>query len=70
MAKLVPHHHAMTIEEIAAEIGCTPDSVKHTLRRALKKLKDGRAVKMKDLAAARDREAYRGLPRIVQGCIC
>jgi len=66
VGKLVPHHHAMTIEEIAAEVGCTPDSVKHTLKRAIKKLKDGRAVRIRDLSVAREREARYGLPRIVK----
>lgn len=70
MSKLVPHHPEMTIEEIAAELGRTPDSVKHTLANALRKLRDGRAKKMRDIAAARDREIRVGQPKIVEGCIC
>jgi predicted transcriptional regulator len=70
VSKLVRHHPAMTAKEIAVELGVTEDSVKSTLKKAIKKLKDGRAIPIRDLVAARDREARRQLPRIVEGCIC
>lgn len=61
-----PGRPEMTAEEIAAATGTTPDSVRHALRRALKKLRDGRASTIRELAVAREREARYGLPRIVK----
>ena len=59
-------HHEMSTAEIARKLRVTEDSVKHTLKSAMKKLKDGRAKKMKELAVAREKEKNYGLPRIVK----
>ena len=61
-----PGRPEMTVEEIAKELGATVDSVKHSLKRAIKKLRDGRASRLRELVIAREREANRGLPRIVK----
>ena len=57
-----PGRPEMTVEEIAKELGATVDSVKHSLKRAIKKLRDGRAIRIKDLSVAREREIKYGLP--------
>lgn len=59
-------HHEMTNEEIARELNMKPAGVKQALRRAMKKLRDGRAVQIKDLAIAREKEVRYGLPRIME----
>lgn len=56
MSKLVPHSPEMTTEEIAKELGVSYGSINSTLKRAMKKLKDGRAVRLQELAVARERE--------------
>ena len=61
-----PGRPEMTVEEIAKELGATVDSVKHSLKQAIKKLRDGRASRLRELVIAREREANRGLPRIVK----
>jgi hypothetical protein len=58
--------HEKSIEEIASEIGCSKRAVKQALDRGMKKLRDGRAVRIKDLAIAREKEVRYGLPRIVK----
>lgn len=60
----------MEVPEIARKLGSTEAAIKHTLSGAMKKLRDGRAAKVRELSVARDREARRELPRIVEGCIC
>ena len=55
----------MTAKEIARKLGTTEYSVKHSLKSAIKKLKDGRADKIRDLSIAREREQTHGLARIV-----
>lgn len=67
MSKKVPHSPAMSEEEIAKELGMTVPSVHNTLRKALKKLRDGRALKLKALAEARQSVARHELPRLVRG---
>jgi DNA-binding CsgD family transcriptional regulator len=59
--------HEMSVEEIARELNSTPDSIKHTLKRAMKKLRDGRADQLRDLMIARERESNHGLPKISYG---
>ena len=56
--------HEMSVEEIARELNETPDSIKHTLKRAMKKLRDGRADRLRDLMIARNRESNHGLPKL------
>lgn len=59
--KLWEEHHEMTIKEIAAELGMKPKGVKSVLRRAMKKLRDGRAEKFRDLMIAQAKERKGGL---------
>ena len=59
--------HEMSVEEIARELNTTPDSIRHTLKHAMKKLRDGRAEGLRDLMIARDKEANHGLPKINYG---
>jgi len=56
----------MEVQEIAKELGLTFHQVHSTLRRAMKKLRDGRAIPIKDLSVAREREARYGLPRVME----
>jgi predicted transcriptional regulator len=70
VSKKVPHHPAMTAKEIADKLGVSEESVKSTLKKAIKKLRDGRAIPIRELVVARNREARRQLPKIVEGCIC
>lgn len=69
MSKLVPHTPEMRVDEIARKLGITENMVKKALKKGMKKLRDGRAIPIKDLQAARDR--FRREPhKIVEGCIC
>ena len=61
-----PARPEMSVEEIASELGVSYNSVNSTLKRAMKKLKDGRAVKLRALAVAREKEVRHGLPRIME----
>lgn len=54
----------MSVAEIAGKLGCSKDSVRTALRRALKKLRDGRAEKCRDLMIARDREQTVEIPTL------
>lgn len=50
--------HEQSVDDIAKQLNISRDSVKHTLRQALKKLRDGRADKFRDLMIAREREKH------------
>ena len=59
-------HHEMPIDEIARKLGTTGDSVQSALKRAMKKLRDGRASKIRELAVAREQLRGYGLHRLVK----
>ena len=61
-----PGRPEMTMEEISQELGIPYNSVNSALKRAMKKLRDGRANRIKELAAAREKEVRYGLPRIIK----
>jgi DNA-binding CsgD family transcriptional regulator len=61
-----PGRPEMTMEEISQELGIPYNTVNCLMKRAMKKLRDGRAVRIKDLAIAREKEVRYGLPRIIE----